>query len=176
MALVQQGTTVGYVPAKYIFGAGTSNGASPAAARTFLEGIAEGLQAADASAVSRSPPARAELFGHSTLPSRGLMDLAWTRIRQPSEIVESPDSTLRLSAGGIYYSAFVVSAPIRFKDRPLPSLNSPVLLLDGGGLSVAVVNHACYALGTNGKWSAAGVSAGQSRPLCDSRPCALTFD
>lgn len=162
MALVQQGTTVGYVPAKYIFGAGTSNGASPAAARTFLQSIAEGLQGADASAVS----ARHQLV-RSCLATRGCQveawsHLAWTRIRQPSETIESADSTLRLSAGGIYYSAFVVSAPVRFKDRPLPSLNSPVLLLDGGGLSVAVVDHTCYALGTNGKWSAAGVSAGQS--------------
>jgi len=162
VALVQQGTTVAYIAGKYIFGVGTNKGASHAAVRTFLQGVAEGLAAADASAVT----ARLELV-RSCLAARGCQveawsHLAWTRIKQASEIVESPDSTLRLSAKGIYYSAFVVNPPVRFKDRLLPSLHSPVLVFDGGGLSVAVVDHACYALDTSGKWSAAGVSAGQS--------------
>lgn len=161
-ALVQQGTTVAYIASKYVFGAGTSEERSPVAVRTFLQGIAEGLQLRDASAVS----ARKQLV-RSCLTNRGCrveawLHLTWTRIKQPNQLIESPDSTLRLSAGGIYYSAFVVNPPLRFKDRPLPSLKSPVLLLDGGGLSLAIVGDACYTLGTDGKWAPAGASAVQS--------------
>jgi hypothetical protein len=89
-------------------------------------------------------------------------NLAWTRITRPSEVIESPESTLRIWAGGIYYSAFVVNPPVRFKDRPVPSLKSPVLVVDGGGLSLAIVDHSCYTLAADGKWAAAGVSAVQS--------------
>ncbi len=161
-ALVQQGTTVAYIASRYAFGAGTSEEESPVAVRSFLQGIAEGLKSRDASATS----ARKQLV-RSCLTSRGCrveawFHLAWRRINQPSQLIESPDSTLRLSAGGIYYSAFVVNPPLRFRDRPLPSLKSPVLLLDGGGLSLAIVDDACYTLGTDGKWVPAGVSAAQS--------------
>jgi hypothetical protein len=161
-ALVQQETTVAYIASKYVFGTGTSKEESPAAVRTFLQGIAESQQWRDASATS----ARSQLV-RSCLTTRGCrveawLRLAWTRIKQPNQLVESPDSTLRLFAGGMYYSAFVVTPPVRFRDRPLPSLKSPVLLLDGGGLSLAIVDHACYTLGTDGKWAAAGASAVQS--------------
>lgn len=161
-ALVQQGTTVAYVASKYVFGAGTSEEESPIAVRTFLQGIAEGLQLRDASASS----ARGQLV-RSCLASRGCrvetwLHLAWTRITRPNQLVESPDSTLRLYAGGMYYNAFVVNPPVRFRDRPLPSVKSPVLVLEGGGLSLAIVDHACYLLGTDGKWAAAGASAVQS--------------
>jgi hypothetical protein len=161
-ALVQQETTVAYIASKYVFGSGTSKKESPAAVRTFLQGIAESLQWRDASATS----ARRQLV-QSCLATRGCrveawLRLAWTRIKQPNQLVESPDSTLRLFAGGMYYSAFVVTPPVRFRDRPLPSLKSPVLLLAGGGLSLAIVDHACYTLGTDGKWAAAGASAVQS--------------
>ena len=160
-ALVQQETTVAYIASKYVFGPGTSDKVSPVAMRTFLQGIAEGLQLRDASAIS----ARRQLV-RSCLATRGCrveawLRLAWTRIKQPNQL-ESPDSTLRLFADGIYYSAFVVNPPVRFRDRALPSLNSPVLVLDGGGLSLAIVDHACYTLGTDGKWAAAGASAVQS--------------
>ena len=161
-ALVQQDTTVAYVASKYLFGAGVSKRASPVAVRSFLQGIAESLQRGDASAAL----ARRQLV-RSCLGIRGCRveawsRLAWTRIKQPSQLVESPNSTLRLFAHGVYYSALIVDPPVRFKDRPVPSLKSPVLLLDGGGLSVAVVDHACYSLGTDGKWAAAGASAVQS--------------
>ena len=161
-ALVQQGTSVAYIASKYVFGAGTSDERSPVAVRTFLQGIAEGLQLRDASASS----ARKQLV-RSCLTSRGCrveawFHLAWTRVRQPNQLLESPDSTLRLSAGGVYYSAFVVNPPLRFRDRPVPSLKSPVLLLDGGGLSLAVVGRACYTLATDGQWVPAGASAVQS--------------
>ncbi|PYU24363.1 MAG: hypothetical protein DMG30_09175 [Acidobacteria bacterium] len=161
-ALVQQGSTVAYVASKYILGAGTNGQESPVAVRTFLQGIAEGLQLRDASASS----ARRQLV-RSCLASRGCRveawsHLAWTRIKQPNQLIESPDSTLRLFAGGIYYSAFVVNPPVRFRDRPVPSVNSPVFVVDGGGLSLAIVNNACYTLGTDGKWAAAGASAVQS--------------
>jgi hypothetical protein len=130
--------------------------------RTFLQAIAEGLQLQDASATST----RRQLV-RSCLVSRGCRvetwsHLAWTRIKRSNQLSESPDSTLRLSADGIYYSAFVVDPPVRFRDRPLPSLKSPVLVLDGGGLSLAVVDNTCYALGTDGKWTAAGASAVES--------------
>lgn len=88
--------------------------------------------------------------------------LAWSRIERDSDTAEPPDSVLRLFAGGVYYSALVVKPTVRFKDRALPSLDSPVLVLDGPGLSLAVAEHACYALGSNGKWAAAGASAVQS--------------
>jgi hypothetical protein len=161
-ALVQQETTVAYIASKYVFGPGTSDKVSPVAVRTFLQGIAEGLQLRDASAIS----ARRQLV-RSCLATRGCRAeawsrLAWTRIKQPNQLIESPDSTLRLFANGIYYSAFVVNPPVRFRDRPLPSLKSPVLVLDGGGLRLAIVDHACYTLGTDGKWAAAGASAVQS--------------
>ena len=161
-ALVQQGTTVAYIANKYVLDAGVSEAASPLAVRTFLQGIAEGLELRDASAIST----RGQLV-RSCLASRGCQveawtNLSWTRIKRPSELVESPESTLRLWAGGIYYSAFVVNPPVRFKDRPLPSLKSPVLVVDGGGLSLAVVDHSCYTLAADGKWTAAGVSAVQS--------------
>ena len=161
-ALVQQGTTVAYVASKHISGAGTNGHESPVAVRTFLQGIAEGLQLRDASASS----ARRQLV-RSCLAGRGCRveawsHLAWTRIKQPNQLIESPDSTLRLFAGGIYYSAFVVNPPVRFRDRPVPSVNSPVFVVDGGGLSLAIVNNACYTLGTDGKWAAAGASAVQS--------------
>lgn len=160
-ALVQQDTAVAYVPAKYIFSAGTSRGGSPAAVRIFLQSIAEASKSSDESALS----ARRHLV-QSCLAARGCQveawsHLAWTRIKQASDLVDSPDATLRLFAGGVYYSALVVNPAVRFKDTPLPSLNSPVLLIDGGGLSVAFAGHTCYALGTSGKWSAAGASAGQ---------------
>jgi hypothetical protein len=161
-ALVQQETTVAYIASKHVFGPGTSDEVSPVAVRTFLQGIAEGLQLRDASAIS----ARRQLV-RSCLATRGCRaeawsHLAWTRIKQPNQLIESPDSTLRLFADGIYYSAFVVNPPVRFRDRPLPSLKSPVLVLDGGGLRLAIVDHACYTLGTDGKWAAAGASAVQS--------------
>ena len=161
-ALVQQGTTVAYIASKYVLGASTSEEKRPLAVRTFLQGIAEGLQLRDASASS----ARNQLV-RSCLTSRGCrveawLDLAWTRITQPNQLIESPDSTLRLSAGGIYYSALVVNPPLRFRDRPIPSIKSPVLLLDGGGLSLAIVGRACYTLSTNGQWVPAGASAVES--------------
>jgi len=161
-ALVQQGATVAYVASKHLFGAGTNDQESPVAVRTFLQGIAEGLQVRESSAST----ARRQLV-RSCLASRGCRveawsHLAWTRIKVPDQLIESPDSTLRLFAGGIYYSAFVVNPPVRFRDRPLPSVNSPVFVVDGGGLSLAIVGHACYTLGTDGKWAAAGASAVQS--------------
>src|SRR5437879_413618 len=161
-ALVQQGTTVAYVASKHLFGAGTNDQESPVAVRTFLQGIAEGLQLRDASASS----ARRQLV-RSCLASRGCRveawsHLAWTRIKVPDQLIESPDSTLRLFAGGIYYSAFVVNPPVRFRDRPLPSVKSPVFVVDGRGLSLAIVDHACYTLGTDGKWAAAGAGGVQS--------------
>ena len=161
-ALVQQDATVAYIASKYLYGAGDGKAESPVAVRSFLEGIAESLQAGNASALV----ARRELV-RSCLATRGCRveawsQLAWTRIKQPSQLAESPDSTLRLLAHGIYYSALIVNPPVRFRDRPVPSVKSPVLLLDGGGLSLAVVDHACYTLGTDGKWAAAGASAVQS--------------
>jgi hypothetical protein len=161
-ALVQQDATVAYIASKYLYGAGTSKAESSVAVRSFLEGIAESLQRGDASARL----ARIELV-QSCLATRGCQveawsRLAWRRIKQASQLAESPDSTLRLLAHGIYYSALIVNPPVRFRDRPVPSVKSPVLLLDGGGLSLAVVDHACYALGTDGKWAAAGASAVQS--------------
>ena len=160
--LVQQGTTVAYVASKHVYGTGANEQASPAAVRTFLQGIAEGLQLPDASAIST----RGQLV-RSCLASRGCQveawsDLTWTRIKRPKQLAESPDSTLRLLAGGIYYSAFVVNPPLRYRDRPLPSVGSPVLVFDGGGLSLAIVGHACYSLSADGKWAAAGASAVQS--------------
>jgi hypothetical protein len=162
MALVQQGMTVAFVPAKYIFDPGTSKGTSPAAVRTFLQAMAEGSSSADGSAIS----VRRELV-RSCLAMRGCRaetwsHLAWTRIESANDSTEQSDATLRLFAGGVYYNALVVSPPVRFKDHPLPSLASPVLVLEGPGLSVAVGGHSCYALGSNGKWSAAGASAGQA--------------
>lgn len=161
-ALVQQGMTVAYVPAKYIFDPGTSKRASPAAVRTFLQAIADGLGSTDGSVVS----VRRQLV-RSCLAMRGCRaetwsHLAWTRIERANDGPEPPDSILRLFAGGIYYNALVVSSPVRFKDHPLPSFASPALLLEGPGLSVAVGGHSCYALGSNGKWFAAGASAGQA--------------
>ena len=161
-ALVQQGTTVAYVASKYVFGPDASDQESPEAVRAFLQGIAEGLQLQDASATS----ARGQLV-RSCLASRGCRveawsHLAWRRITRLNQVVESPDSTLRLFAGGAYYSAFVVDPPLRFRDRALPSVKSPVFVLDGGGLSLAIVDHACYILGTDGKWATAGASAVQS--------------
>lgn len=161
-ALVQQGTTVAYVASKHVFGTGTSEEESPVAVRAFLQGIAEGLQLRDASASS----ARGQLV-RSCLANRGCrvetwLHLAWTQITRPNQLIESPDSTLRLYAGGMYYNAFVVNPPVRFRDRPLPSLTSPVLVLEGGGLSLAIVDHACYLLSRDGKWAVAGASAVQS--------------
>jgi hypothetical protein len=161
-ALVQQGTTVAYVGSKYIFDPGTNGQESPVAVRTLLQGIAEGLQSRDASASS----ARRQLV-RTCLASRGCRveawsHLAWTRIKQPNQLIESPDSTLRLFADGVYYNAFVVNPPVRFRDRPLPSLKSPVLVFNGGGLSVAIVDNTCYTLSADGKWAAAGGSAAQS--------------
>jgi len=94
---------------------------------------------------------RAETWSH----------LSWTRIERASESAQSADSSVRIFANGIYYNALVVPPPVRFKDHPLPSLASPVLILDGPGLSLAIGEHSCYALGSNGKWFAAGVTAGQ---------------
>jgi hypothetical protein len=161
-ALVQQGMTVAFIPAKYIFDAGTSKGASPAAVRTFLQAIAEGLSSGDGSAISvRRQLVRSCLAMHGCR-AETWSHLAWTRIEKANDSTEPPDSILRLFAGGIYYSALVVSPPVRFKDHPLPGFASPVLVLEGPGLSVAVGEHSCYALGSNGKWSAAGASAGQA--------------
>ena len=160
--LVQQGATVAYVASRYVYGTGASEQVSPAAVRTFLQGIAEGLRLPDASAITT----RGQLV-RSCLASRGCQveawsHLTWTRIKEPEQLTESPDSTLRLLAGGVYYSAFVVNTPVRYRDRPLPGLGSPVLVFDGGGLSLAIVGHACYALNADGKWAAAGASAVQS--------------
>jgi hypothetical protein len=161
-ALVQQDAKVAYIASKYLYGSGTSKQESPVAVRTFLEGIAESQQRRDASASL----ARRELV-QSCLDIRGCRveawsRLAWTRIKKASQLTESPDATLRFLAHGIYYSALMVNPPVRFRDRPVPSLKSPVLLLEGGGLSLAVVDHTCYTLGTDGKWAAAGASAVQS--------------
>lgn len=161
-ALVQRDTTVAYVASKYLAGASGGKEPSPVAVRPFLQGIAESLESGDASAGS----ARRQLV-LSCLATRGCrveawLHLAWTRIKRPNQLAESPDATLRLFAHGVYYSALMVNPPVRFKDRAVPSLKSPVLLLDGGGLSLAVVDHSCYTLGADGKWAAAGASAVQS--------------
>jgi hypothetical protein len=37
-----------------------------------------------------------------------------------------------------------------------------VLVVDGGGLSLAVAGHTCYTLAADGKWAAAGASAVQA--------------
>lgn len=161
-ALVQQDTTVAYIASKYAFGTEIGKTSTPVAMRSFLEGIAESLEKRDASATL----ARQELV-RSCLSTRGCQveawsRLEWNRIKRPDELAESADSTLRIFADGVYYSAFIVNPPLRFKDRPVPSVKSPVLLLDGGGMSLAIVDHSCYALGTDGKWAAAGASAAQS--------------
>lgn len=161
-ALVQQDATVAYIASKYLYGAGAGKQGSPVAVRSFLEGIAESLRRRDASASL----ARRELV-QSCLAIRGCRveawsRLAWTRIKKANQLAESPDATLRFLADGIYYSALIVNPPVRFRDRPVPSVKSPVLLLEGGGLSLAVVDHTCYTLGTDGKWAAAGASAVQS--------------
>jgi hypothetical protein len=161
-ALVQQGTTVAYVAAKHVLGARLSGAEIHPLVRTFLQNIAQTLQSDSSSVI----PAR-QLLVQSCLTTRGCRieawsHLAWTRIKRPGQIAEDPDSTLRLFADGIYYSAFVVNPPILFRGRPLPNLNSPVLVLDGAGLSLAIVDGSCYLLDIGGKWSAAGASAGQS--------------
>ena len=74
-ALVQQGMTVAFVPAKYIFDAGTSKGASPAAVRTFLQAIAEGSSSARWVCYLGSETARAELFSDARLPRGDLVAL-----------------------------------------------------------------------------------------------------
>lgn len=161
-ALVQQGMTVAFLPAKYIFDAGTSKEASPAPVRTFLQAIAEASSSADGFAISvRRQLVRSCLAMHGCR-AETWSHLAWTRIERANDSTEPSDSILRLFAGGVYYNALVVSPPVRFKDHALPSLASPVLVLEGPGLSVAVGEHSCYALGSNGKWFAAGASAGQA--------------
>lgn len=157
-ALVQQGSTVAYVASKYVAPTASSEERNPTDMRVFLQGIAEALQSRDASAIT----IRRQLV-RSCLGSRGCeveawSDLAWRRIKRPNELAESADSTLRFLDRGIYYSAFVVTPPIRFKDQPLPTIGSPVLVLDGGGLNLAVAGRTCYTLGGDGKWAAAGVS------------------
>lgn len=166
-ALVQQGGTVAYIAGKYVYGAGASEEENPAEenpadTRVFLQGIAQALQSRDASAIST----RGQVV-RSCLASRGCrveawLHLAWTRISRPNQIMDSSDATLRLFAHGVYYSAFVVNPPVRFRDRPLPSIKSPALVVDGGGLSLAIVGRTCYVLGTNGEWATAGASAVQS--------------
>jgi hypothetical protein len=160
--LVQQGPTVAYVAAKHVLGAHLSGGEMHPLVRKFLQTIAQSLQSDGSSAI----PARQQLV-ESCLATRGCRveawyQLAWTRIKQPSQVAEYPDSTLRLFADGIYYSAFVANPPLLFRGSPLPSLSSSVLVLDGAGLSLAIVDRSCYTLGMDGKWSAAGASAGQS--------------
>lgn len=169
-ALVQQGSTVAYVAAKYVPGASTPDASTDenqarSDERVFLQAIAEALQSPNGSATS----ARQQIV-KSCLGTRGCRvdnwsHLAWTRIKSAGEMVASADSTLRLFAHGIYYSAFVVDPPLRFKDQPLPSAKSPVLVLDGGGLSLAVVGHVCYTIRSDGKWAAAGASAVQSAAI-----------
>jgi hypothetical protein len=164
-ALVQQGSTVAYVAAKYIPGASTNDDQARSDERVFLQAIAQALQSPNTSAALtrlqivesclRTQGCRVDSWSH----------LAWTRIKSPSELVASDDSTLRLYAHGIYYSAFVVDPPVRFRDQPLPSVKSPVLVLDGGGLSLAVVGHVCYTYRSDGKWAAAGASAVQTAAI-----------
>jgi hypothetical protein len=161
-ALVQQGSTVAYVASKYVPGARTTEEQAGREERVFLEAIAEALQSSEASAVS----ARLQLV-QRCLKTHGCQvenwsHLAWTRIKNARELLTSADSTLRIFAHGNYYSAFVADPPVRFKDQPLPSVKSPVLVVDGGGLSLAVVGRTCYTLGTDGKWAAAGASAVQT--------------
>lgn len=161
-ALVQQGDTVAYVARKYVDDARTSDEESPAGVRTFLQGIADALQSPDASALA----ARRGLV-RSCLASRGCRvdawsRLSWTRIKRANEIAESPNPALRFFDGGIYYSAFVVNPAVHFKDRPLPSSKSPVLVLAGGGLDLAVADDTCFRLDSDGKWAAAGERAVQA--------------
>src|SRR5690349_21707122 len=94
--LVEQGTTVAYVASKYVYGAGASEQVSPAAVRTFLQGIAVSLRLPDASAIST----RGQLV-RSCLASHGCQvetwsHLKWTRIKQPKQLTDSPEATLRL--------------------------------------------------------------------------------
>ncbi len=164
-ALVQQGSTVAYVATKYVPWATTTEEQAGGDERVFLQAIAEALRSSDASAMS----ARLQLV-QSCLHTRGCRaeiwsNLVWTRIKKAGEFLAAPDSTLRIFAEGSYYSAFVVDPPLRFKDQPLPNVKSPVLVLDGGGLSLAVAGRSCYTLGTDGKWAAAGASAVQTAAI-----------
>jgi hypothetical protein len=164
-ALVQQGNTVAYVASKHVPGTRTTEAQAGGDERVFLQAIAEALQSADASAIS----ARLQLV-QSCLHTHGCRaeiwsNLAWTRLKNGSGFVAAPESTLRIFAHGSYYSAFVVDPPVRFKDQPLPSVKSPVLVLDGEGLSLAVAGRSCYTLGTNGKWAAAGATAVQTAAI-----------
>jgi hypothetical protein len=161
-ALVQQGMIVAYVRAKYVLGIGAEKGSSPSATRAFLQTVAEELNSSNASAISLRREIVQRCLGIRGCRAEMWSHVAWTRLKQPNEILDSPDATVRLFADGRYYALLVVKPPVRFRDRALPGFDSPVLILDGGGVSIAVANQTCYTLGTNGKWSAAGANAVES--------------
>jgi hypothetical protein len=162
MALIQQGSAVAYVQPRHISAAYSGAREIHPALRMFLQALADDLPYGVAATDARVELAR------SCLQTRGChlevwADLLWSSVKQPQQLSVYPEnSTLRMFAGGTYYSAFIIPQSVQFKGQPLPNQGAPTFIFDGGGLSLAIVNGSHYSLGADGQWYAISGEMGQS--------------
>lgn len=161
-ARVRQGKFEGYIEPWHIYlGGSQANTAPQSALGNFLLALAQGLQAYGTAAMTPS-----ERLARTCLATPGCTlemqtDQQWTPVTQPQQAeTYSQTSTFRVLSGGTYYTATVVQPSGTFQGHPLPTQSSPALVLDGGGLSLAIVNGYAYTLGTDGQWHPTGLGPG----------------
>jgi len=165
VANVRQGSYEGYVEAWHInFGGSQANTAPQSGLANFLLAIAQGLQAYGNVAMTPS-----ERLARTCLATPGCAlevqtGQQWTSVTQPQQVETYPQaSPVRIVNGSTSYTATVVQPSGTFKGHALPTQSSPALVLDGGGLSLAIVNGYAYTLGTDGQWHPTGLGPGQQQ-------------
>jgi hypothetical protein len=172
VALVRQGTLQGYVQPWHINFGGTQARTAPQPAfGTFMSAIAQGLQAYGNAAMTPS-----ERLARTCLATQGCSLEAqtgqqWNPVTQPKQAEAFPQtSNFRMFDGSTSYTATVVQPSGTFNGHPLPSQSAPALILDGGGMSLAIVNGYAYTLGTDGQWHPTGLGSGQPQGVQGTNP------
>jgi hypothetical protein len=163
VANVRQGSHEGFVEAWHInFGGSQANTAPQSALANFLLAIAQGLQAYGNAAMTPSERLARTCLATPGCALEGQTGQQWTSVTQPQQTeTYSQTSNFRMFSGGTYSTATVVQPLGTFQGHPLPTQSSPALVLDGGGLSIAIVNGYAYTLGTDGRWHPTGLGPGQ---------------
>jgi hypothetical protein len=165
IANVRQGSHEGYVEAWHInLGGGQANTAPQSALGTFLQTIAQGLQAIGNTGMSPNERLARTCFATPGCAFQVESGQQWVPVTQAEQTRTYPQtSNFRMSNGSTFYTSTVVQASGTFKGHSLPSPSSPALVLDGGGMSLAIVNGYAYTLGTDGQWHPTGLGPGKQQ-------------
>jgi hypothetical protein len=171
-ARVRQGKLEGYIEPWHIYlGGSQANTAPHSALGTFLSAIAQGLQAYGNAAMAPSERLARTCLATPGCTLEAQQDQQWTPVTQPQQAEQYPQtSNFRLVNGGTSYTATVIQPSGTFKGHPLPTQSSPALVLEGGGLSLAIVNGYAYTLGTDGQWHPTGLGPGNQQGVEGQNP------